>query len=214
MSPFEPQQGTGKIKFKAISSGLGFHTLPESTAIPATPIQPLPMRSSGAVSAGPARPVPAAFTPKPTLPAPTPALAAEPIVERNLLWQRGTAYVLDTLLYWSLCAALLLLASLLLRVEISQFAAPEFIGLSVAFLAVFSWSVIAAQEIVFGTTLGKRLFDLRLEGSPIRILFRAILFLPTLLLAPITLIFALQDHRFRALHDRLSGVVPFESARI
>lgn len=214
MSSSDTRQGTEKIRFKAISAGLGFHTLPESTAIPSGPLQPLAPRSSGAISAGVARPIPApSFAAKP-LPSPANTPLVEPVGEKNLLWKRGTAYVLDTLLYWSLCAGLLLLASLLLRVEISQFAAPEFVGLSLGFLAVFSWSVIAAQEIVFGTTLGKRLFDLRLEGSPVRVLFRALVFIPTLLLAPVTLILALSDHRYHALHDRLSGVAPFESASI
>jgi hypothetical protein len=209
MATFDPQQGPEKIRFKPISAGLGFHTTTESSALPTPPLTSL--RGSGAIAAGPARPVPIGLvTPKFATPVP----ALEKGAAKTSLWKRGVAYFLDTLLYWSLCSALLLVASVLLRVEISQFAAPEFVGLALAFLAVFSWSVIAAQEVVFGTTLGKRLFDLELQGSPFRILLRAIFFVLTFLIAPISAFLALRDPEHRALHDRISGIAPFESARI
>ena len=53
--------------------------------------------------------------------------------------------------------------------------------ITLGFLLFFSWALAAAQEIAFGTSIGKKICGLSVEGSAMATLVRALFFIPSLL---------------------------------
>jgi uncharacterized RDD family membrane protein YckC len=86
--------------------------------------------------------------------------------------------------------------------------------ISILFFTLFNWALVTAQEIAFGTTIGKRIFGLMIQGNTSAIFLRAFFFLPSLGFCGIGLLWSLFDRRKRCWHDVVVNVQPIEVARL
>jgi uncharacterized RDD family membrane protein YckC len=168
---------------------------------------------TGAVATGPAIPVrakPAAqVQAQPQQAAPTPAPAPE--VERY-----GFGYLLERVVAFALDSALIL-AGLAAGTSyyLSHYAIPSGREMNIQDLAYIllvvgslHWALITFQEVAFGTTIGKRIFGLRIPGSAAAVFLRAFFFLPSTLFGGLGLITAVFDRRRRCLHDLIADIQP------
>lgn len=218
------------IKFKPINDGLGFH--PFSDGLPYAPHSKTkttsPTTGSGAVSAGPARPV-AIPSPKlemrqatASVQTPTPVVQPPTFqkkwIEEKVLGaptafyplKRLMAYTLDTLV--SLCLASLGLAGMSELIGISlDGSEPQmfFIIATVLFFAL-NHTLITLQDLLFNTSFGKHFVGLEFRASASKIFLRAILFPLSLLPAGLGVLYLFFDSKKRMLHDVLSGAQPVE----
>lgn len=193
-----------KIQFQPINSGLGFH--PFSNGLPYAPEKKLKRDSkkpssqgTGAVAAG-----------RPTFVFPDDPPAQVQIQTLNdesrwsHIFKRSLAFLVDTLAGSIVCSFGLFLAFKVLGVSFENLYRRDFTLVVLVFLGVFNWTLITAQEIAFGTTVGKKLFGYFLSGTPIQILVRSILFVPLSALAGVSFLWILFDEEKRGLHDFLS----------
>jgi hypothetical protein len=72
----------------------------------------------------------------------------------------------------------------------------------------FHWFVLAVQEVIFLTSVGKRLVGLRLYGSNFLVLLRSLFFLPSIGLLGIGIIWAIFDRNKRCWHDQIVEIQP------
>ena len=128
--------------------------------------------------------------------------------------KRVLAFLLDLGLVGGLCIAAFGWTLWRQKIPAESLLSPEMALLFFSFLAVFSWSMIVAQEMAFGTTVGKRLFGLILIGSPAAIFLRAFFFLPSVGFCGIGLLWAAFDSQRRCWHDLASEVQPTEVAEL
>jgi len=194
------------------------------------------------VAAGPAVPsLPLSRTPrqapttKPTLPArPAPLQAAQAIptayvkpiehTEPTIVLKEsklGVVYLLQRMIAWTVDSSIhLTLGALTLALSLeSQGIALDAVLRSDAWIAAalflvgFNWALILAQEVAFGTSLGKRLCRLEIEGSPAALFVRAFFFIPSQLLFGLGLVWALFDSEKRCWHDRVADARPLPTKR-
>jgi hypothetical protein len=129
------------------------------------------------------------------------------------LCRRALAYCFDAMFNILLCA--LVLGSLIWRQEIS----PEiFLDSSVLFVSVFTmgllhWALMTVQEVVFKTTLGKRIFGMIFEAHGLLLLVRAVLFIPSVGFFGLGILWGLFDRQKACWHDKATQVQPVEIAR-
>ncbi len=201
------------LEFRALSKGLGF--------FPASEPAPYRRQGTGAEAAG----APQFLLPtnRPAAPARMATVAPKPIphpppLEIEVLnvspLRRLAAYTLDSLINLSLCGFFFLLALYYLKAPLRFSFFREFVLFAGAFLLVFNWAVILAQEIAFGTSIGKRIFGLGLVGSPAALFLRAFFFIFSLGFVGLGILWALFDRNHRCWHDLLTEVQPenlFES---
>lgn len=128
--------------------------------------------------------------------------------------KRIIAYLLDSTVNCALLAGGLSLALWNQNVNPDLLMNPGVIVISTLFFALFNWALITAQEIAFGTTLGKRLFRLALHGTTSAIFLRAFFFLPSMGFCGIGLLWGLMDRQKRCWHDLVVNIQPIEIARI
>ncbi len=224
-----------QIQFKPLSDGLGFH--PFSDGLPYAPVtkapraqsrpQPSYSRGSGAVAAGPpsyARvTVPVAAQTRARVTAPALAVqpqasaiaaTAEPTFGLGYLLKRLMAFLFDTVVNTGLCAGGMMLILMKENLEFAVIFNPALVAIAAVFLSIFNWALTAAQEVAFGTSLGKRIFGLRIQGGAFVILMRSVCFLPSLVFCAMGILWAVFDRRKRCWHDVATGVQPMEIARL
>ena len=126
--------------------------------------------------------------------------------------KRSLAFILDLALVSGLCVTAFGWTLWRQKIPATSLVSPDLALLFFTFLAVFSWAMIVAQELAFGTTVGKRIFGLVLIGSPAAIFLRAFFFLPSAGFAGIGLLWSLFDEHRRCWHDLASEVQPTEIA--
>lgn len=206
----EPNRPEYKIRFKPLSAGLGFHPFPDIK-----PYQPLkqPM-GTGAQAAGPPRFVTTPIAKPPEL---------NEIQDKPVEWTVSTpgfAYLAKRLFAFGLDLAL---NSFLLTILFG--AALNMLGLDpnllrtqvlpfFIFCLFFNSAVVCAQEIVLGTSIGKRAFGLYIEAEASVLLARTASSWLSAALLLMGFFAAIIDPMRRCWHDRLSGVQPFEIARL
>lgn len=222
-----------EIRFKPLTDGLGFH--PFEDGLPYAPSQVQKKQpASGAVAAGRAQFSYPAQSPIRSSPVDATAekirRELESIQTQRLEQARAMAtrsqapievtyglsysfirvfaFLLDTTFNLSICASILSSALISTDVENLKTTSDSALITVVVFLFICNWALFAAQEVAFGTTLGKRIFGLKLEGTGIQCLIRALLFLPALLLGGVGIIIALFDPKKRCWHDRLTQIQP------
>lgn len=122
--------------------------------------------------------------------------------------KRVFAFVLDTAFNLSLCASILSFALVQTEPRDWLSLSPWTMGVVAAFLFLCNWAIIAAQEVAFGTSIGKRVFGLKLGGSAMEVAIRALLFLPALLVFGLGIAMCVFDRQKRCFHDRLTGLQP------
>jgi uncharacterized RDD family membrane protein YckC len=160
-------------------------------------------------------------TPQPqAAPAPTPATStsmasfAEPVFGFAYVFKRCFAYLIDTALNTALSAAGLSMVLVNQDIKPELLMNPGIVMISALFFVLFNWSLITAQEIAFGSSVGKRIFGLAIRGTTSAIFLRAFFFLPSAGFCGLGLIWALFDKRKRCWHDLVVNVQPIELARL
>lgn len=222
------------LQFKPVTEGLGFH--PFSNGLPYTPNlrkSPLsgPDAPSGATVAGPPRFVP----PPPRGPIPrhqpmamgtsVAGLAAKAAaqLQRPLqveqaygflyVMKRLCAFFMDVLFNLAV-AAVAVTFSLSGGTDLSQGITDDVIIIGTLLFIVFHWLLVVAQELVFKTSFGKKLFRLSLQGSAGAILLRALAFPVSVLFFGLGIVWAVFDSKRRCWHDIAARLQPSEIARI
>jgi hypothetical protein len=123
-------------------------------------------------------------------------------------FQRAFAFVLDTAFNLAVCASVLstaLLSTDLANLKTLSPIAATTVGI---FLFLCNWALLASQEVAFGTTLGKRIFGMKLDGDGFSCFMRSILFIPSLVFGGLGLWIAIFDSRKRCWHDRVTKLQP------
>lgn len=207
------------LDFKPLSEGLGFH--PFSNGLPYTPTtQPASKRDltrgTGATAAGhPSFAFPAPVSAKISPAASSPIVAKSAPLQPDLGWdylaKRLLAYFVDCVINTGLGGTALI--GSLWKEDMSPgfFFSGSSLALTAGFLLFFSWALTTAQEVAFGTSLGKKLFGLHLDGSAAATLVRALFFIPSAVFLGLGVFWALFDADRRAFHDRVSGIQPEEN---
>lgn len=135
----------------------------------------------------------------------------------KILSQRVFAYLLDSALNISLCTGGLSLALVKFQLNAKHLFGVDTVVYTVIFLLFFNWILLLAQEVVFGTTLCKRLFGLTLKhsnGTELRassaaaVFLRAFFFIPSVLFFGLGILWAVFDKKLRCWHDLVSDVYP------
>lgn len=122
--------------------------------------------------------------------------------------ERTFAFLLDSAFNLSVCASVLSTALLSTDLENLRALTPAATITVGAFLFLCNWALIAAQEVAFGTSIGKRIFGLSLDGNGYECFVRSLLFLPSLLFGGLGILIAAFDARKRCWHDRMAKFQP------
>jgi hypothetical protein len=210
------------LNFKPLSEGLGFH--PYSNGLPYTPARPSPAQApkptpttgTGAVAAG----RPNFVFPQPSVqtkaqPAPAQIVAKSlPILPRlgwDYLTKRVLAYTIDSSI--NVILGMGALAASLWREQVTAdfFFSSNVFFITAGFLMFFNWALVTAQEVAFGTSIGKKICGLSVEGSAMATLVRAVFFIPSFLCLGLGLLWAGFDSNRRGFHDLISGIQPEEN---
>ncbi|HUP57690.1 MAG TPA: RDD family protein [Bdellovibrionota bacterium] len=130
------------------------------------------------------------------------------------LIKRTFAFFVDAAINTTLCVLALGGVAIRLDMNWDSLANANLMFLSVLFLIMFNWAVVTAQEVVLGTTLGKRMFGLVLRGETSAIFLRAFFFLPSLVFGGLGIVWAVFDRRKRCWHDHAVDVQPIELAEL
>ena len=142
----------------------------------------------------------------------------DPMIEQGFgvgySMKRVTAYLLDTSINLALCAGVLSVALWKQNVSPDILINPGVILVAALFIGFFSWALVTAQEIMFGTSVGKRIFGLALQGSVSAIFLRALFFIPSLGFCGLGLLWAAFDSKKRCWHDIAFSLQPIEIAQI
>ena len=198
------------------SQGAGATAAGPATFVAPTPARaPLPAPRVSVPVATPTRVAPTVNAAKKT--APTPAAAPEfhnPTYGFVYLLKRVCAYLLDTVLNLALLATGLSFALWNQNVQPDVFMNPGLLILGGLFCLTFNWALVTAQEVAFGTSIGKRIFGLALRGSTAALFLRAFFFLPSLAFCGIGLAWSVFDRQRRCWHDLVVNVQPIEIARL
>jgi uncharacterized RDD family membrane protein YckC len=128
--------------------------------------------------------------------------------------KRVCAYVLDSFLNTALLATGLSFGLLNQDMSPDMLFNPGVILASFFFAALFNWAIMSAEEVAFGTTIGKRVFGLALQAKTSAIFLRALLFLPSTAFCGAGLLWAIFDSRRRCWHDVVVDLQPIEVARL
>jgi uncharacterized RDD family membrane protein YckC len=142
------------------------------------------------------------------------AAQLEPSFGIGYLIKRLFAYLLDTSFNLALCSGALSLALWKQDLSPELLLNPGIVLIAILFLAVFNWAITTAQEVAFGTSIGKRIFGLALNGGTSAVFLRAFFFLPSICFGGLGLIWALFDRRKRCWHDMVVDLQPIEIAKL
>jgi uncharacterized RDD family membrane protein YckC len=138
----------------------------------------------------------------------------QPTYGFGYLFKRAFAYLIDTAFNLALCAGAL--SGALWKQELSPelLLNPGIIIVAALFLAFFNWAITTAEEVAFGTSIGKRIFGLAIQGSASAIFLRAFFFIPSACFGGIGLLWSVFDRRRRCWHDLVVDLQPMEIARL
>lgn len=239
--PIEFQAINSGLGFHPFSDGLPYAPVSKATKTQPRPTLPPFSREpvsrepkkdlstgAGAVAAGhpsmvlPKRPV--SVEPRVSVPvaapkavpktAPIPPVFSEVRYGFFYSFKRVLAYALDSVLNISLLVTGLSFGLLNQDISPDMLLNPGVILASFFFVGLFNWAIMSAQEVAFGTSVGKRVFGLALQGKTSTIFLRALLFLPSTAFCGAGLLWALFDSRRRCWHDVVVDLQPIEVARL
>jgi len=136
---------------------------------------------------------------------PAAATTTTPQIERNFGWTyplaRMFAFGFDVALNMAITATVVTLSLAFADLEPWFLLETKALAMTLSFLVLFAWGLMAAQEIVFKTTLGKRLVGLKLRGTTTAIFLRAFFFVPSFVFGGVGILWALFDRDRRCWHD-------------
>lgn len=195
-----------EIRFAPVTDGLGFH--PFSEGLPYAPAAKPSLTGTGAVAAG--TPRFATQIPQVALP----VIPSMPVPGIGYLFKRVAAYGIDSALNVTLSGVALVFVFMRLGLQYESLLRADAAILTAAFLGVLNWALIAAQEIAFGTSFGKRVFRLALDGSATAIFLRSFFFAASVAFFGVGLVWSVLNRRRRCWHDMIVDLQPIEIARL
>lgn len=136
----------------------------------------------------------------------------EPIYGFAYLAKRMAAYFIESVLNFGIFITALSVLLVKNEHNYDLLLNPALIAVLLIFGAMWNWALITGQELAFGTSIGKRIFGLKITGSTSAILLRAFYFLPSTIFCGIGELWSLFDRKKRCWHDLASGVQPVETA--
>jgi len=122
--------------------------------------------------------------------------------------ERAFAFLLDSAFNLSICASILSTALISTDLENLKDLSPTAMIAVASFLFLCNWALLTAQEVAFGTTIGKRIFGLHLDGNGVECFVRSLFFIPSLLFGGFGILIAIFDSRKRCWHDRMTKLQP------
>ena len=217
-----PSTESSSIDFRPLHSGVGFHPfadgLPYAPAMPSRNPHTDFSKGAGAIAAGAPRPV---LTPRRSTPVPqaaqqplpqAPVTLVSPAIEKNFSITyplvRTFAFAFDLGLNCALIAIFITFGLALVDVEPWFLLEPGIFGFTALLLLALSWALIAFQEVLLKTTVGKKIVGLKLRGSPGAILLRAFLFIPSCGFFCVGLLWSFFDRDKRCWHDVATDLQP------
>jgi len=233
-----------EISFKAITKGLGFHPFSDGLPYAPANKTPEKSQLTGLGATAAGRPTFAKkipqLAPKSQVQAPKPYIAPSPLTAQPkavvakqtaepvlfsarpreesfgfvYVLKRFSAYLTDTVLNCSLGGGALAGIASSQHLNMNLLISPGVIFVFATFLLVLNWALIAAQEIIFGATIGKKTFGLYLDAPTGTIFLRAIFFIFSVAFSGLGILWAVFDSKRRCWHDIVSGVQPKELAKI
>lgn len=144
-------------------------------------------------------------------PAPTPlSVELTKTSGKNFFYliQRIFAFLIDSTFNISVCATILSTSFINTDTEKLGLITPGVVFALAVFLFFCNWALITGQEMAFGTTLGKKIFGLKIEGSGSQVFWRSVFFIPSFLFSGLGLVVSLFDPDKRCWHDHASGIQP------
>lgn len=138
----------------------------------------------------------------------------QPTFGFGYLFKRAFAYVIDSLFNLGLCAGALSAALWKQDLSPELLFTPGIILVASLFLGFFNWAITTAEEVAFGTSIGKRIFGLAIQGSASAIFLRSFFFIPSVCFGGIGLLWSLFDRRRRCWHDLVVDLQPMEIASL
>jgi hypothetical protein len=191
----------------AIVAGRPAFLTPKSIPIP---------RASTPAGLGPRISVPVAGSKKPEVHVEAVSVTEQDLLELRsefgpfYIVKRVMAYLIDSAFNLALCAGALSAALWKQDLSPELLLNPGIVLIASLFLATFNWAITTAQEVAFGTSVGKRIFGLALPGPATAVFLRAFFFVPSVAFAGIGLIWAVFDKRRRCWHDLVVDLQPIE----
>jgi len=199
------QQGPN-LNFKPVHQGLGFH--PFSDGLPYAPQGPLhrPKKpvAAGATVAGPIRIAPTIT--KSSVPEALPLQV--PSYGLSYLGLRVLAYGIDLAFHLSLSALALWGLLVAMGYEATVVFENGVMEMSLLSILIAGWVLMTAQEVALGSTPGKRIVGLKLQGSAATIFIRSFFFSLSLLFFGLGLVWALFNRQRRCWHDLAADLQP------
>jgi uncharacterized RDD family membrane protein YckC len=212
-----------KLDFKPVHRGLGFH--PFSDGLPYTP--------SGATVAGPVRVAPTFTRPQPVVlrGRPLADLQTQPVAQPQPVAQtqpeapalpslgwvyllgRITAFAIDLIVHPAFSMLVLMGVTVLRGHEPMVLFGAGVFEVALLFSLALGAALMMAQEVVLGSTPGKRIVGLRLRGSSAAIFMRSFFFLPSMLFMGAGIFWALFNRQRRCWHDLAADVQPLPVSR-
>jgi hypothetical protein len=184
---------------------------PTPTARPARISVPVAQTVTAQVAGVPA---PAVKTQPRSYVAPAPSEEIQARFGFGYLFKRTIAFLVDASINTTLCFTAL--GAVMVRLDLTwdAFSNANVLLLGILFLAMFNWSIMTAQEVLLGTTIGKRMFGLVLRGDTSALFLRSFFFLPSLVFCGLGIVWAVFDRRRRCWHDHVVNVQPLELAQL
>ncbi|MEK6706173.1 MAG: RDD family protein [Bdellovibrionota bacterium] len=218
-----------ELSFRPVSDGLGFH--PFSDGLPYAPqsktIKQQKDRQTKIIEAGATMAAPPIFVHKAPVIKPAVQLSKkwhDQLVNKHIdkttdfgakyLFKRIIAYLVDSALNLVISSVVLYLLLYEKPLNVELILNSGVVLIFLIFTGVINWASITSQEVVFGTSIGKRLFGLTIDGKIIATFIRALLFVLSIGFGGIGLLWAVFDGKKRCWHDLVMGLQPEEKMRL
>lgn len=130
------------------------------------------------------------------------------------LVRRVAAYLIDLFFASTTCALAFGMVLYQSGASLADIRTPGVILLAGVFLLFFAWALTAAQEMITGSSIGKRLLGLRIDGRPTDLFLRSIYFIPSVAFLGLGLLWALFSREKRCWHDVVMDLQPRRIARL
>jgi uncharacterized RDD family membrane protein YckC len=143
--------------------------------------------------------------------------AVEPLEQEKFglgyLMLRLLAFFTDSIAHFAFSLLVLFGVMSFLGHELLVLFEPGVIEFALLFAISLSWALVVAQEVVLGSTPGKRMVGLRLNGSAAAIFMRSFFFIPSVLFMGLGILWALFNRNRRCWHDLAADVQPVRARR-
>jgi hypothetical protein len=155
-----------------------------------------------------------AVKPGSALPVMPQGVQQEDAFDLSYVMRRVFAYVLDTFLNSLVLGTSFGVTFWFYEVDIKMILDPGIMLITTLLFLGLNWFLIALQELVFQTSMGKYCFHLIIPGSRVRIFLRTLLFIPSAACLGLGLLSIFFTRRRCGLHDLLVEVQPIHVTKL